>query len=89
LEKLKDAAKDSALAQQMAEVARQLESQIKQLQGEVNQLTAQNQQLKTENQDLTAGNQKQSSQLKMRHPFLAVAASYPRKTSMCIWTATV
>ena len=77
LEKLRDAAKDSALAQQMAEVARQLESQIKQMQGEVNQLTAQNERLKTENQDLTSGNQKQSSQLKMRHPFLAVAASYP------------
>src|SRR5207249_1512262 len=77
LEKLKDAAKDSALAQQMAEVARQLETQIKQLQGEVNQLTAQNQQLKTENQNLTAKNEGQANQLDMRRPFLTVAATYP------------
>src|SRR4029434_7483039 len=62
LENLKDAAKDTALTQQMADLSRQLEAQIKQLQGEVNQLTAQNQQLKTENQQLAARNDKQSSQ---------------------------
>ena len=77
LEKLKDAAKDSALAQQMAELTRQLENQIKQLQGEVNQLTAQNQQLKTENKNLMAKNETQASKLDMRRPFLAVAAAYP------------
>ena len=79
LEKLKDATKDSALAQQMAEVMRQLEAQMKQLQGSVNQLTAQNQQLKAENQNLTARNEGQTRQLDMRHPFLTVAAAYPPK----------
>jgi hypothetical protein len=77
LEKLKDAAKDSALAQQMADLSRQLEAQIKQLQGEVNQLTAQNQQLKTENQQLAARNDKQSSQLDMRRPFFTMAVASP------------
>jgi len=79
LEKLKDATKDSALAQQMAEVMRQLEAQMKQLQGEVNQLTAQNQQLGTENQNLTARNEGQTRKLDMRHPFLTAAAANPPK----------
>src|SRR3981081_391326 len=43
LEKLREAAKDSALAQQMADLVRQLQDQIKQLQGQVNQFAAQNQ----------------------------------------------
>src|SRR5919109_799862 len=58
LEKLKDAAKDSALAQQMADMIQKLQEQIKALQGQVNQFAAQNQQLKTENQSLTAKNEK-------------------------------
>lgn len=77
LEKLKDAARDAALAQQMQETLRKLGDQIKGLQGQLNQFAAQNQQLKTENQDLTARNLKQSDQLFMRHPFLTVVASYP------------
>ena len=77
LEQLRENAKDAALAQQMAEAMRKLEEQFKQMQGQLNQLTAANERLKAENQDLTARNQKQSAQLDMRHPFLAVAASYP------------
>jgi type II secretory pathway pseudopilin PulG len=77
LEKLKNAAKDSALAQQLAEMIQKLQDQLRQLQGQLNQLAAQNQQLKTENQDLTAKNQKQATYLEMRHPFVAVATTSP------------
>jgi cell division protein FtsB len=77
LEKLKNAAKDSALAQQMADMIQKLQNQITQLQGQLNQFAAQNEQLKTENQDLTAKNQKQTGYLEMRHPFVAVAWTNP------------
>jgi hypothetical protein len=77
LERLKDAAKDSALAQQMAETMRKLEEQLKQMQGQLNQLATENERLKSENQNLTAKNEKQARELDMRHPFLTVAVSYP------------
>jgi len=77
LEKLKDAAKDSALAQQMAEMMRKLEEQLKQMQGQLNQLTAENGRLKTENQNLAAKNEKQFRQLDMRRPFVSMAVANP------------
>ena len=77
LERFKDAAKDSALAQQMAETMRKLEEQLKQMQGQLNQLTAENERLKTENQNLTAKNEKQFRQLDMRRPFFTMAVTNP------------
>ena len=63
MERLKDAAKDSALAQQMADMLRRMEEQIKKLQGEVNQFAAQNQQLQNDNDGLTKKSQQQTQQL--------------------------
>lgn len=77
LEKLKEVAKDSALAQQMGEMLQRLQERINQLQGQVNQFAAQNQQLKSDNQTLAAKDEKQSRQLEMRHPFLTVVGTYP------------
>jgi hypothetical protein len=77
LEKLKNAAKDSTLAQQMADVIRKLQDQITQLQGQLNQFAAQNERLKTENQNLTAKNDKQFRQLDMRRPFVTMAVTDP------------
>ncbi|MEY2439865.1 MAG: hypothetical protein QOI34_1250 [Verrucomicrobiota bacterium] len=77
LESLKNAAKDSGLAQQMDDLIRKLQDQIKQLQGEVNQYAAQNEQLKTENADLTKKNQEQADELSMRQPFIAIAGTFP------------
>lgn len=77
LERLKDASNDSALAQQMADTMRKLEEQLKQMQGQLNQLTAENERRNAENQNLTAKNDKQARQLAMRHPFLAMAVSFP------------
>ena len=87
LEKLRQQAKDSGMAQQMAEVIQRLQEQIKQLQGQVNQFAAQNEQLKSENRSLVAKNQKQAAQLIMRSPFFTmVVASPPQDVGMYLWS---
>lgn len=82
LEKLKDAAKDSALAQDMTEMIRRLEEQLRQMQGLLNQLTAENDTLKKENQSLadkneslTEENLKQALTLNSRRPFVTLVSA--------------
>jgi hypothetical protein len=79
LERLKDAAKDSALAQQMADTIRRLEEQLKQMQGLLNQLTAENETLKEENQSLAAKNLEQTLALSTRRPFVTLVSAMPRR----------
>lgn len=77
LEKLREGANNSAVAQQLAEMLQKLQDRVKQLQGQVNQFAAQNQQLQAANDKLAATNQKQAGQLDMRNPFMTVVTAYP------------
>jgi cell division protein FtsB len=79
LEKLKEDAKDSALAKQLNDLVDQLQTQIKQLQGEVNRYSSENDQLKEENKNLTATNTEQRKKLDMRNPFLVMVGSSPEQ----------
>jgi hypothetical protein len=79
MERLKEAAKNSELAQQMSDLIQKLQEQIKQLQGQVNQFAAQNEQLKTENDDLTKKNQEQARSLEQRRPFLTLVSTNLRQ----------
>lgn len=77
LERLRDAAKGSALAQEMSDLIQKLQDEIKQLQGQLNQYAAQNQQLKAENDSLTKKNEDQARTISQRRPFLTVLTTTP------------
>ncbi|HJT82282.1 MAG TPA: hypothetical protein VJ719_13895 [Chthoniobacterales bacterium] len=93
LEKLKEQAKDSALAKQMQDLIDRLQDQVKQLQGQVNQyasqnqqLQAENQQIKSENDNLTKQNQDQKRSLDQRRPFIALVTSNPvQNVNLYLW----
>ncbi|MEY2484821.1 MAG: hypothetical protein QOH39_469 [Verrucomicrobiota bacterium] len=80
MERLKEAAKGSAFAQQMSDLSQKLQDQIKELQGQVNQYAAQNQQLQADNQSLTKKNQELQRSLDQRRPFLTMIATNPRQS---------
>lgn len=90
LEKLKEQAKDSALAKQLQDLVQQLQDQIKQLQGQVNQFASENQQLKTQNDALTKKNDEQARALDQRRPFLTTVTTIPpQNVNLYVWDDSV
>jgi hypothetical protein len=86
MEKLKEATKDSAFAQQMQSLVDKLQEQIKQMQGQVNQYAAQNQQLQAANDSLTKTIQEQQRSLDQRRPFMTVVATNPSQdVNLYLW----
>ncbi|MFL6515724.1 MAG: hypothetical protein ACJ8M1_11950 [Chthoniobacterales bacterium] len=77
LQKLREGAKDSAMAKELDDLVDKLQAQIKQLQGQVNSYSSENERLQDENKQLTENNKKQADTLTMRNPFIVMMGCMP------------